>query len=236
MNIIEIITDSLMYPINNLGAVVLYAVMGIVAALVLVFTGVGISVGAASDNLAAAGIVGVIGIIIAAVLVLLIEGYALDGVKYGISRNDGAPGIDFARQVVNGIKLIVVNIVYFLIPILLTFLIAIIFSQWITQLACLILFIIFGLAEFMAECRLAKTDSLNSALSIGEAIGDISRVGILKLVVTLLAVGIISGIITYIINAISGFNSFIGAILLGIFGIYIVLFSNRATGLLYSDV
>lgn len=235
MNIIEIITDSLMYPINNLNAVLIYAVIGIIAALVLVFTGVGISVGAAANNLAVSGIVGIIGIIIAVVLFLLIDGYALDIIKYGIARNNGAPTIDFARQIINGIKLFIVSVVYFIIPVLILFAVGLVFAQWIAQIVFFILFIIFGLAGLMASCRLAETGSLNSALSIADAVYDILSVGVLKIIVTLLVIGILSGILTGIANAISGFSNVIGAILLGIFAVYLAFASYRSAGLLYSD-
>lgn len=236
MNITEIITDSLMYPINNINAILLYMVLGIVAALVLVFTGVGVVTGNAAGNLAAAGIVGFIGLIIALVLVFLISGYALDIVKYGINGRNDAPGIDFVRQIFNGIKLIIVKVVYFIIPLLITFVVGLFLAQWLAQIIGLILIIIFALAEYMAECRLAKTDQLNSALSIGDAIGDISRVGILKILVTVIIVAIISSIISSIVGAIAGYNGIIGGILFGICAVYLAFFSNRATGLLYSGM
>ena len=99
-----------------------------------------------------------------------------------------------------------------------------------------ILMIIFSLAEFMGECRLAKDDSLGSALAIGEAIGDISRVGIGKFIATLVVAFIILVILFAIIGAITNFNAIVGGILLGICGVYIVFFLARIKGLLYSDV
>lgn len=236
MDIVEIITDSLIYPINNLKALVLYAVLGIIAALVLALTGVGVSAGTAVNNAAAAGITGILGVVVAFIIFLLIDGYSLDIVKFGVNKDSGAPGIDFTRQVVNGIKLIIVNVVYYIVPILLTFILRLFLAEWLASVIGIILVIIFALAEFTAECRLAKTDDLGSALAIGEAIGDISRVGIVKLLVTVIIIAIISGILTAIVRAIAQFNVTVGAILLGILGVYVVFFSNRATGLLYSDV
>ena len=100
----------------------------------------------------------------------------------------------------------------------------------------LILFIIFGLAQFMAQCRLAKTEDLTDALAIGEAIGDISRVGILRLLLFIIMVFVIVFVLIFISALIMNWNSTVGGIILGIVGIYLVFFVARATGLLYSDV
>jgi hypothetical protein len=91
------------------------------------------------------------------------------------------------------------------------------------------------MANFMAKCRLAKTDNLGDALAIGEAIGDISRVGVGKLIATVLVVFVILVIVAFIIGLITSMSDIIGSILLGIFSVYFVFFYNRAIGLLYSD-
>ena len=99
-----------------------------------------------------------------------------------------------------------------------------------------ILYVIFGLALFMAQCRLAKTEDLGSALAIGEAIGDISRVGIVNLLLFVVISMAIVFILILVAALIARWNSFVGGILLGIVGVYISFFISRATGLLYSNV
>ncbi|MEE1149945.1 MAG: DUF4013 domain-containing protein, partial [Methanobrevibacter sp.] len=92
------------------------------------------------------------------------------------------------------------------------------------------------LALMMGQCRLAKTEDLGYALSIGDAIGDISRIGVVKLLLFVIIVFIITFVLFFIVGAIMRWNSTIGGILFGILGVYITFFSARATGLLYSDV
>ena len=87
----------------------------------------------------------------------------------------------------------------------------------------------------MAKCRLAKTDSLGDALAIGEAIGDISRVGLGKIIGTVLILVIIAIVAAIIIAWISTVNGTIGSILLGLFSVYFLFFYNSAIGLLYSN-
>ena len=87
----------------------------------------------------------------------------------------------------------------------------------------------------MAKCRLAKTDSLGEALAIGEAIGDISKVGLGKIIATVVVIFVILVIVAFIIGLISSVSDIVGSVLLGIFAVYFVFFYNRAIGLLYSD-
>ena len=88
----------------------------------------------------------------------------------------------------------------------------------------------------MARCRLAKTENLGDALAIGEAIGDISRVGFGKLLATAIIVMIIALVIVFIIAFVANWNSTVGSILLGIATVYLIFFYHRSIGLLYSNV
>jgi hypothetical protein len=77
---------------------------------------------------------------------------------------------------------------------------------------------------------------MGEALAIGEAIGDISRVGLLKIIATIIVMLIIAVVAAIIIAWIGKLNGIVGSILLGIFAVYFLFFYNRAIGLLYSDV
>ena len=88
----------------------------------------------------------------------------------------------------------------------------------------------------MGHCRLAKTEDLGNALAIGEAIGDISRVGIGKLILFIIVVVLIAFVLYFIVALIAQWNQTVGGTLMGILGVYITFFVGRATGLLYSDV
>ena len=166
---------------------------------------------------------------------LLIDGYGLDIVKYGIERRADGPGIDIGRQISNAVKLIVVNIVYYIIPAIIILVLGLFLRDWILTIISIILVIVFALANFMAKCRLAKSDSLGDALAIGEAMGDISRVGIGKIIGTVIVIVLILVIVSIIIAYLYKLNNTIGSILLGIFSVYFIFFYNRAIGLLYSD-
>lgn len=235
MEIMEIIQDAAMYPINNVKALVIYVALMIVAVLALVFTGVGFfgaseATGIAADGL---GILGIIGIIIALAIFILIAGYMLDVIKIATNREDGAPEIDPKRQIINGLKLIVLAFIYMIIPIIIMAILGAI-NQYLTIIG-LIIFLVFAVLLLIAQCRLAKTESLGEALNFGEVIGDIKEIGIVKVVLVLILVGIIGYILTLIAGGIGQFSEIIGSILTAIFSIYVTFFENRAYGLLYSD-
>ena len=236
MELGEIITDALTYPLQNIKALVIYIILGIILGLAVGGTVAGIVAGSAANNALAVIGSGIIGIIVALILGFFISGYQLDITKYGIERSSAGPEIDFVRQFINGVKLFVVTIVYMIVPIIISAILAVIFQNWLSTVITAILTIIFGLALIMGQCRLAKTEDLGYALSIGEAVGDLSKVGILKVIVFVILVVVISFILLFVVGLIGQWNNIVGGILMGILGVYLVFFNGRATGLLYSDV
>ena len=236
MELIEIVRDALVYPFNNIKALIIYVVLGIILGILAIGTIIAVVASAEAQNILAVIGTGILGLIVSLLIGFVICGYGLDIIKYGIQREESAPGIDFVRQFINGVKYLVVNIVYMLIPIIIGSILAIFFQHWLSSAIVVILTIIFSLALLMAECRLAKTDDLGYALSVGEAIADITRVGVLKVILFIILMFIIGFVLYLIVIAIANWNSTIGGILMGILGVYITFFAARATGLLYSDV
>ena len=237
MDIGEIIGDAIAYPLHNIKSLVIYMIIGIVAGILGGASFIGMISSVSGNNTIAAGGFGFLGILILIIASLLVSGYGLDIVKFGIERRDDGPSIDIVRQIVNAIKLIVVSFVYYIVPAIISWLLLTLLGNGIlTIIIVIIIAIVFAFAQFMATCRLAKYDSLGEALAIGEAIGDISKVGMIKVLVTVIAVFAIGFIIFFIINLImQNINATIGGILFGIFSVYFIFFYNRAIGLLYSD-
>ena len=236
MEIGEIIKDAAMYPINNVKALVIYAVLMIVAALALVFTGVGLigaseATGALSGGL---GVMGIIGIIIAFAIFVLVMGYMLDVIKIATNREDASPEIDPQRQIINGLKYIALAIVYMIIPVIVMVILSLV-NETLGLIVGLILLIIFAILLVVGQCRLAKTESLGDALNFGEVINDVKEIGIVKLIALLIIVSIIAYILSAIATGIGSFSDVIGAILSGIVTLYTTFLQSRAYGLLYSD-
>ena len=91
----------------------------------------------------------------------------------------------------------------------------------------------------MGVCRLAKTESLGDALNIPEAIKDITKVGIVK-ILAIIIIFIVLSIVVSLIVSLFGYlgdaGTFIGGIINGIANVFLLFFYNRAVGLAYSDI
>ena len=104
-----------------------------------------------------------------------------------------------------------------------------------TLTAAVVLFVIFSFLQTMAEARLANTGSLCEALNVFEAAKDIGRIGVVKVIAVILLVIIVSAVINMILSAIFSYVPILS--ILSVFvSPYLVLFAQRAVGLLYSDI
>ena len=229
MEIMEIITEAINYPLNHMKELGIYiAIMFVISLIMLLTLGVAV-IGASMDSAAAVGISGIIGIILILLIALLVEGYGLDIIKLS--------SIDIPRQIINGCKYIIMAVVYLIIPIIIMAILGAI-NDTLGLIVGVILFIIFGLALFMGACRLAETESLGYALNIKEAINDIMSVGIVKLLVILIVIVIIGAILNIIAGLFSGHGTIgdiLSVIISAVVSAYMFFFQNRAIGLLYSD-
>ena len=275
MEITEIIKESFIFPANNLKALAIYIAITFVMGILVaggIFSALGI------QNSALYGILSFILFIIAVLVGFILSGYEIDIIKTGIDLEDLAPDFDWKADLIRGIKAIIVAIVYFIIPAIITLIVAFITNvpgnfvnvvQYVNQtavnangtvvansvlemvpdsvmsglvgsisitlLVAAVLFIIFSFIQVMANSRLANTDSLGEALNIPEAVKDISRIGVGKVIATLILVFIISLVIGAILSAVYQQVPQL-SILNIIVTPYLMFFTNRATGLLYSDI
>jgi hypothetical protein len=242
MDLTEIISDAIAYPINNIKALILYILIGFIIGIVAYFTGLSQLTGG-SLNFQAGFIVGILGLIIIIGLSLLLEGYSLDIIKTGINRQMDAPEIEFDRQVINGVKYLIVSIVYMIIPIVLLIL-GSVFNSTIFALLGLILMVVFAFALTIAICRLAKTEELGYALDFIGVYDDIQEIGIFKIIITLIVAIIVGVVIVFAFSFILGMLlAFIGSndlltIIVTIFSTILdaclLFYMNRVMGLLYS--
>ena len=87
MSVGDIISDALGYPFRNVKALVIYMILGIIAAIIGGTTIITFSTSVATKGFSsfALGGMGVLGIIVFILLLFLIEGYGLDIVKIGKS-------------------------------------------------------------------------------------------------------------------------------------------------------
>ena len=232
MEISEILVDSFKYPIKNLRVMGFYLVLFIVAAIGLVIIGRGID--SAAANIAISLLLCIIGFIILIIPLLLLQGYLLDVIKIGIIRGNNPPGLDIKRQILNALKLLALMLAYMGVPVLLTYSLGII-HPYLSVIGILMIIVSF-FPFIMAQCKLAQTDSLTAALAIGEAIGDLIRIGTFKVVAVVIIFTVLSYAISIIGNLIQQSSQTIGILFTLIFTIYLGLAQSKGYGLLYSYI
>lgn len=108
-------------------------------------------------------------------------------------------------------------------------------SITVSALVTLVVFIIFAFLQAMGESRLANTGDLGEAINIPEAFRDITRIGAGKVLAVILLIVIIILVIQAILGYLYGYIPYL-SILSIIVTPYLAFFSQRAVGLLYSEI
>jgi len=277
MEIMDIIKEAFIFPSNNLEKLAIYIVLTFVMGLIV--AGGVITTVAGVNNSSVYLILAAILFIISIIVALIISGYQLAILKSGIDLDDEAPSFDWKNDLITGIKLIIVNIVYMIIPAIIVGIVALITnlpgnmvkasqevaansanitaianstapvvanisdataaafasSFAITAIVGLILVIIFAFFLTMGQSRLANTGSLGEALNIPEAARDISRIGVGKVIAVVLLIIVVIGVIQAILGYVYGQVPQLSLLSI-IVTPYLAFFSQRAYGLLYSDI
>lgn len=109
MQIFDILKDSVKYPLIDIKSLLIIGVILLVGSLLD-------SLGVYTDNAS----IGVLGTILSLIVSVFILGYSLDILKFGIDLKDEFPMIDIKNNLKNGVKMIIVSIIYYLIPIIIT--------------------------------------------------------------------------------------------------------------------
>ena len=266
MNLREIITDAIKYPISDTRKFLIFCVLIILMSLSTILPSYGFNNSTLSIILS----------IVTLIVSFIVLGYSVDVVKGGTEGDVTLPDFDFVKQFVIGIKALILEIIYFIIPAVIVIIIASasgLFSSFtniiytsidamanntsnltmimaaipkstmntftnaltITLIVAIVLFIIFSLMSFTGLVRFAKSGSGIEGLRFRKILKDMANVGFVKIIVTLIVIYIISLALAVVIGLI-GLIPYIGVFISIFIGTpFIILFLNRAIGLLYAD-
>ena len=237
MGLGDVLSNSISYPFSDLSKFFIIGLLYLISDMDGILGGL---YGSGSS-------MEIIGIIIAIVFSIVLYGYSIEVIKEGINNSNYIPDLDFTNNFVNGIKLIIVELVYFLIPIIITLVLLFMFgaigagldkmagSLGIWAVFAVVIFIIFGIFGIVAQARFAASGSIGDALSIGEVFVDVKRIGILKIVLYLIIVLILLIVLSLILSVVTVIP-YIGIIIVDILlGGFIMLFVNYGVGLLYAE-
>ena len=266
MNLREIIMDAIKYPISDTRKFLIFCVLIILMSLSTVIPSYGVENGTLSIILT----------LVSLIVSFIVLGYLVDIVKGGAEGEDTLADFDYVKNFVVGIKALILEIVYFIIPVIIILIVASatgLFSSFtdivytsidamanntsnvtmimnaipkatidtftnsltITLIVAIILLFIFSLISFTGLVRFAKSGSGIEGLRFREILRDMSKVGFVKIIVTLIVIYIIALILMAVIGLI-GLIPYIG-VFIGIFiGLpFVLLFLFRAIGLLYAE-
>lgn len=237
MSLKEIFSDSLRYPFSNLSKFVVVGILTLIAGFSSILT-----------NYTVEGGVMAISGVVSFIAGLLASGYGVSIIRQAISKSDDVPSFSFMDNLFDGIKYLIILIVYLIIPTVIVIVLAILSSMgYIVSdvvflglgitviIVAVILFIFFGLMGEVAIARFANTGELSDAFALIEVFRDMKRIGILKIIgfiiiqfVILLAVSIVMELLGYIPYVGMVIAAFVG-------GAFELFFTNRSLGLLYGD-
>ncbi|WP_297982595.1 DUF4013 domain-containing protein [uncultured Methanobrevibacter sp.] len=108
----EIFKEALTYPSYDFKALLILGIVFVVANISQILESWGIDLGVATIS-----ILGIISII----LYFIIQGYSISVLKETIEYSDEIPALNLGKNLVSGIKFLVVEIIYWIIPIILSF-------------------------------------------------------------------------------------------------------------------
>ena len=181
MEILDIIKNAFIFPSQNLEKLAIYIVLMFVVGLLI--GGGAILAVLSIDNQFVLAIVGVILFILGIILSFIISGYQLGILKSGIDQVDEAPSFDWKNDLINGIKVLVVNIVYFIVPAIIVAIIGLITN------------IPGNIAKVAEEAALSPANATAMANSTGIATQAISDATMSGLITSLAITGIIAVVI-----------------------------------------
>lgn len=146
--LIELFKEALIYPTKDYKALLIFGVIFLVANLSSVFAAWGIDM-----NITVIGLLGLISLI----LYFITEGYILSILKETISYNDEIPALNLVENFVDGLKLLVVEIVYYIIPTIIVLLVG-----WISGTYSAVMNIVTFVGQDVSNTTVNATAMVNS--------------------------------------------------------------------------
>lgn len=242
MNISKIVTNSFKYPFRNIKKLPILCILFVLVAI--------IPIGMIFDN----RYISIIGFIAFFAFILIVPGYLMSFVQFGLNESSMFPSISLGKNIYNSIKLLVLRIVYMLVPAIVFFIllstlgvssIGMLFELNITGfvlnlglvlLIILIVYILFEILLFFAKARLAYLDSLPEALKMHKVVSDIRRIGVVNIIKWLLVMAVLMVVVS-VASSVVMMIPYVGLLIYLCIVVPIMeSIGNYSLGLLYSNI
>lgn len=190
MEIMEIIKEAMVFPSKDIVKLAVYIALSVVSLLLGAFGILYLAIGVASQSFWI--IIGVIAFIAALILGFITTGYIVSIIRSGIEHEESAPQFMWKENLVTGIKFVVLNIVYFIIPG-----IVVLILGWVTNL--------FGMASIMFTRMMyaSMAAPANATVTIADVVPQ-------SMIISFGNSLIIVGIVAFILFVIFGFLETMG--------------------------
>ena len=106
MKLREIIMDAIKYPISDTRKFLIFCALIIIMSLSTILPSYGVKDSTLSLILT----------LVTLIVAFVVLGYSMDVIKSGTERDDTLPDFDYVKQFVLGVKALILNIIYFIIP------------------------------------------------------------------------------------------------------------------------
>lgn len=237
MSLGDILSKSISYPFSDLTKFLIVGLGLVIVDLDAI----------SSEIFGQDSIIVLIAFIIAVLFSFVIAGYSVTVSKKAMDNSNEIPSFDYKNDFIDGVKLFIIETIYFLIPVVVTLVIVYLFGlfgeHWgkitvtlgIWSVVIAILFIVAGIFAVVARARFVVSRSIRDAISMGDVFNDIKRIGIVKIILFLIIAYILMfgiALILGVITVIPVFGTFFVDMLLGGF---IFLFISYGIGLLYLE-
>ena len=206
MSFKEIFIDTLKYPFSNIAMFLIIGVIALLADLTSFLSSNG------STNMAILAIC----FIITLVATFYINGYRLSVIREGIVASGEIPSLDPAVDIVEGVKSTLIEVAYFIVPLIVLFIFAYISGAAISInvasifalgpifiIVEVLLFILFAMFGELALIMFADTGDFWGCLNVGEVFEELKKVGILRFLAFLIVLMVISFIVLLIFSLIA---------------------------------
>jgi hypothetical protein len=190
MEIMEIIKEAMVFPSKDIVKLAVYIALSVVSVLLGAFGIIYLAIGVASQSFWI--IIGLIAFIAALILGFITTGYIVSIIRSGIEHEESAPQFMWKENLVTGIKFVVLNIVYFIIPA-----IVVLILGWVTNL--------FGMASIMFTRMMyaSMAAPANATVTIADVVPQ-------SMIISFGNSLIIVGIVAFILFVIFGFLETMG--------------------------
>lgn len=190
MEIMEIIKEAMVFPSKDIVKLAVYIALSVVSVLLGAFGIIYMAIGVASQSFWI--IIGVIAFIAALIVGFVTTGYIVSIIRSGIEHEESAPQFMWKENLVTGVKFVVLNIVYFIIPGLVVLILG-----WVTNL--------FGMASIMFTRMMyaSMAAPANATVTIADVVPQ-------SMIISFGNSLIIVGIIGFILFVIFGFLETMG--------------------------